>query len=43
MNRSNALLTMELYANKNYGDSAIIKGDVFASRRKEVYPTGLKQ
>ena len=35
MNRSNALLTMELYANKNYGDSAIIKGDVFASRRKE--------
>ena len=43
MNRNDALLAMEHYARKYYGGSAIIKGDVFASRRKDVCPTGLKQ
>lgn len=43
MGRNEALLGMEVFAQKNFGDSAIMKGSEFFSSKKAVYATGVKQ
>lgn len=43
MSRNEALAVMERQVKLYYGNSAIMKGNIFASRRKEVHSTGLRQ
>lgn len=43
MNRDRALSKMVRYARLNFGEHSIYKGSEFATKRKEVISTGIKQ